>query len=146
MIVALLFWGLLLACCGFASAYGGWAGRAVSLAYLLAVLATIPASLVDTDWSDPQLAVLGVDAALLAALIWTALRSDRWFPVWFAGFHLVAVISHVASILAPGYAAKVYFIFQSIWTVPMLMTLVIGVARDRHARITDGPPREAHAR
>lgn len=135
--MALLFWGLLFSCCGFAAAYGGQAGRQLSIAYLVAVIATIPASLIHPDWSDPQHAVLAVDLVLLFALARIALRSDRWFPIWFAGFHLVAVVSHLASLIATGFAAKVYFIFQSIWTLPMLLTLVIGVALDRHAGIHD---------
>lgn len=137
MIVALFFWGLLISCCGFAAAYGGRAGRQVSISYLVAVVATIPASLINPDWSNPQHAVLAVDVLLLIALAWIALRSDRWFPIWFAGFHLVAVVSHLASLVAAGFVAEVYFIFQSVWTLPMLLTLVIGVARDRHAGLEE---------
>lgn len=90
-------------------------------------------------WADPHLPALIVDLALLVALMWVVSWSSRWFPTWFAGFHLVAVVSHLASVLAPGFAPKLYFLLQSLWSVPMLLTLVIGVMLDRQAGISDEP-------
>lgn len=139
MLVALSFWVLSLACCGFAALFGGRSGRAIALIYLVAVAATSLATRDPKAWADPHLPALAVDLALLGALLWIALRSDRWFPVWFTGFHLVAVVSHLASILAPGFAPKLYFLLQSMWSVPMLLTLVIGIVLDRQAGIGDEP-------
>lgn len=144
MLVALSFWILTLLCCGFAALFGGRAGRAVAIIYIAAVAATSLATRDPKAWSDPHLPALAVDLVLLAALLWVALRADRWFPLWFTGFHLVAVISHLASIFAPGYAPKLYFLLQSLWSVPMLLTLVIGITLDRQAGIRDEPgPRQA---
>lgn len=140
MLVALLFWALTLLCCGFAALFGGRAGRMLALATISAVAAT---SLVTRDpqaWLGPQIPALLVDAALFAALVWIAFRSDRWFPIWFAGLQLVAVASHFGSILAPGFAPKVYFLLQSFWALPMYITLILGVAFDRRAGIRDEPP------
>jgi len=137
MIVALLFWGLTLTCCGFAAGYGGWAGRWIAGLYVAACLGTLAALLTQLDWHHTHYAIFAVDTALLVALIAVALRSDRWFPVWFAGFHLVAVISHLASIVAPGFAPKIYFLLQGFWSVPMLFTLALGVALDRSGGIND---------
>lgn len=148
MLVALSFWILTLLCCGFAAAFGGRPGRAIALIYVLAVAATSLATRDPKAWADPHLPAFAVDLALLGGLLWVALRADRWFPVWFTGFHLVAVVSHLASIVAPGFAPKLYFLLQSLWSVPMLLTLVIGITLDRQARIGDdrGPrpaPRRA---
>ncbi|RSY90702.1 hypothetical protein DAH66_01665 [Sphingomonas koreensis] len=137
MLVALSFWILSLACCGFAALFGGRTGRAVALIYLVAVAVTSLATRDPKAWANPHLPALAVDLVLLAVLLWVALRSDRWFPVWFTGFHLVAVVSHLASILAPGFAPKLYFLLQSLWSVPMLLTLMIGVTLDRQAGIGD---------
>ena len=90
-----------------------------------------------SDWHHTHYATLAVDVALLVALLAVVLRSDRWFPVWFTGFHLVAVLSHLASIAAPGFAPKVYFLLQGFWSVPMLVTLALGVALDHRGGITD---------
>lgn len=139
MLVALSFWALTLLCCGFAALFGGKSGRAIALIYVAAVAATSLATRDPRAWSDPHLPALIVDLALLAALMWVVLWSSRWFPMWFTGFHLVAVVSHLASALAPGFAPKLYFLLQSLWSVPMLLTLAIGVMLDRQAGISDEP-------
>ncbi|PKP91113.1 MAG: hypothetical protein CVT77_13160 [Alphaproteobacteria bacterium HGW-Alphaproteobacteria-16] len=137
MIVALSFWFLMLICCGFAAAFGGRSGRAIALVYTLNVIATWLVTGNAEAWRNPHLAAMLVDTALLIALIWIALRSDRWFPIWFAGLHLVATLSHLASALAPGFAPKIYFLLQSLWSLPMLVILVLGVARDRIRGVRD---------
>ena len=139
MLVALSFWILTLLCCGFATLFGGRSGRAIAIIYIVAVAATALVTRDPQAWANPHLPALAVDVILFAGLLRVALRSDRWFPLWFVGFHLVAVASHLASILAPGFAPKLYFLLQSMWSVPMLLTLVIGVALDRQAGIGDEP-------
>lgn len=139
MLVALLFWSLTLLCCGFATIYGGRDGRLIAGFYVLACFATLAASLAQPDWHHTHYTVLAVDSALLVVLVRVALVSTRWFPVWFSGLHLVAVVSHFASIVVPGFAPKVYFLLQGFWSVPMLLILVFGVVLDRRAGITDEP-------
>jgi hypothetical protein len=139
MTVALLFWGLVLLCGGFAAAYGGRAGRHIALIYFAACVATSWVTRDNLAWLHPHYPAFGVDLALLGALSWVALRSDRWFPIWFTGLHLVAVTSHLASIIAPGFSPRVYFLVQAVWSIPMLATLATGVALDRRAGIADAP-------
>ncbi|WP_447726027.1 hypothetical protein [Sphingomonas koreensis] len=147
MLVALSFWALTLLCCSFAALFGGKSGRAIAIIYVGAVAATALATRDPQAWADPHLPALAVDLALLGALIWVVLHSNRWFPLWFTGFHLVAVVSHLASALAPGFAPKLYFLLQSLWSVPMLLTLVIGITLDRQAGIGNEPePRQAPRR
>lgn len=138
--IAIAFWALTLLCCGFAAAWGGRDGRRVAATYVLGSLATVGAWFVQSDWSQTHFATLAVDAVLLVAFWWIALRSDRWFPTWITGFHLVTVLSHVASLVTPGYAFKLYFFLQGFWAVPMLIVLVIGVELDRRRGIADGAP------
>lgn len=139
MLVALSFWILTLTCCGFAALFGGRSGRAIAVIYLVAVAATSLATRDPAAWANPHLPALAVDLGLLLALLWVAMRSDRWFPLWFTGFHLVALVSHLAAVLAPGFAPKLYFLLQSMWSVPMLLALLIGVALDRQAGVSDEP-------
>lgn len=141
MTVALLFWGLVLLCGGFAAGYGGSAGRQVTLLYLAACLATSLVTRDDLAWLHPHLPAFTVDLLLLGGLGWVTFRSDRWFPIWFTGFHLVAVTSHLASIVVPDFSPRIYFLVQAVWSIPMLLTLAIGVALDRRAGIADVVPR-----
>ncbi len=134
---ALLFWILVLVCCGFGAVYGGRDGRRLALVYVLACIATVPAGRLDRDWGHMHLAVLGVDLILLAALLWISLSSRRWFPIWFTGFHVAAICSHLATLLVPSYAPKVYFLLQGLWSLPMLLSFAIGADLDRRGRVRD---------
>jgi hypothetical protein len=139
MMIVLSFWALTLLCCGFAAACGGRDGRRIAVIYVLGCVATVAAWFVESDWSQTHLATFAVDSVLLIAFWWVALRSDRWFPLWIAGFHLVTVVSHLASFIAPGYAFKLYFFLQGFWSVPMLLALAAGVALDWRAGLRDEP-------
>lgn len=143
---ALLFWALTLTCCAFAAAYGGRAGRAIAALYILACAATVGAWFLERDWTRTHVATFAVDALLLVALLRVALASDRWFPIWFTGFHLVAVVSHLASYIAPGFLLEIYFLLQAFWSIPMLLALVIGVALDRQGGVRDEPRAASGAR
>lgn len=140
MVAALAFWVLAICCCGYAAVAGGRDGRAIAAIYLSACVATVVAWWVQPDWRHTNQATFAVDLVLLVALVALALRSQRWFPIWFAGLHLLAIVSHAGSILAPGFAYKVYFLMQAFWAVPMLLSLAIGVALDRRAGIADDRP------
>jgi hypothetical protein len=137
MLIALSFWLLTALCCGYAAMAGGRDGRRVALAYIVGCLATLLAWFVQRDWTHTHYATFLVDALLLPIFWSIALRSDRWFPIWITGFHLVSVVSHVASLLVSHYAFKLYFFLQSFWSVPMLVILTIGVAIDRRQGLVD---------
>jgi hypothetical protein len=139
MMIALSFWALTLLCCGFAAVGGGRDGRRVAAIYILGCLATVGAWFVQSDWSHTHYATFLVDAFLLVAFWWIAMRSERWFPTWVTGFHLVTVVSHFASFVVPGYAFKLYFFLQGFWSVPMLIVLVVGVVLDRRGGVADAP-------
>ncbi|RYG88963.1 MAG: hypothetical protein EON59_02710 [Alphaproteobacteria bacterium] len=139
MIIALAFWTLVLLSCGFAFLFGGVDGRRISIVYVAACLATLGALLVQADWSRTHWPTFAVDMVLLFLLWRIALRSRRWFATWFTGLHLVAVVSHAASMVVSSYAFKLYFFLQGFWSVPMLLTLVIGVELDRRAGLGDDP-------
>lgn len=143
--IALSFWALTLLCCGFAAGFGGLDGRRIALVYVIACLATLGALHLQADWSHTHLPTFAVDLVLLLFLWRIALRSARWFPSWFAGLHLVAVVSHIASFLVTGYAFKLYFFLQGFWSVPMLLSLALGVALDRRAGLGDDNRRRGSA-
>lgn len=139
MMIAFAFWALTLLSCGFAALFGGVDGRRIAIVYVSACLATLAALFVQAEWSRTHLPTFAVDLVLLVLLWRIALRSRRWFATWFAGLHLVAVVSHTASLVVTGYAFKLYFFLQGFWSVPMLLTLVIGVELDRRAGMRDDP-------
>jgi hypothetical protein len=137
MIVAALFWVLTLLGCGFAAAFGGRDGRWAVFLIIAATLLTIPAMLLGKAWRQTEVGILMVDLLLLASLYALCLRSDRYFPVWMTGFHLVAVTTHVSTLLAPEFTPRVYRALESVWAIPMTLSMIVGIALDRRAGLRD---------
>lgn len=133
MIIGLLFWLLALLCCGHAIVFGGRDGRWAVALIIAATLLTAPAILVGEAWGQTQLAILAVDTALLAGLYALMLASRRFWPIWMTGFHLVSVATHLATLVAPSFTPAVYRGLESMWSIPVLLSLLIGVELDRRA-------------
>jgi hypothetical protein len=77
-----------------------------------------------------------IDAAMMAALTMLALRSNRFWPLWMAGFQGYSIVAHVARILTPTVGPKMYAIGQGLMCYPMMLLLVIAVVRHPAARET----------
>ena len=133
MIIVVLFWLLALLCCGYAVIFGGKDGRWAAFLILAASLLTIPADGFGRAWGHTELGVLAVDAALLAGLYSLMLVSRRYWPIWMTGFHLIAVVTHLSTFLAPGSTPQIYRALESVWAIPVLLTLLLGVELDRRA-------------
>ncbi len=137
MLTAVLFWALAITCCGYGAIYGGRSGRQVAVVYLLAITATIPANRMQVDWMHTHWPVFLVDLGLGIALYVIAMRSQRYWPLWIMGFHLITITSHLSAAVSPSMASKFYFGLATFWSIPKLLTIVIGVTLDRKGGITD---------
>ena len=79
---------------------GRWPERLAGAAMVLAWLAT--GVLYDSLKSfGPQTAVFVVDLALMFVLLFIALRSDRWWPLWACGFHGLTLVLVLATLADP---------------------------------------------
>lgn len=88
----------LLTAAGVAIWRGGWPERLAGGAMILAWFAT--GLFYKTHlWFGPQTAVFLVDLALMMVLVFIALRSDRWWPMWACGFHGLTLILMLATLL-----------------------------------------------
>ena len=79
------------------------------------------------------LAVLVVDLVLLAAIVRIALKSERYWPTWFAGLHLAGVICLSAALIASPPHSETLRVFAGFWGVPALLAMVFGLFLDRRA-------------
>lgn len=129
----MLFWLLALLCCAQAIRFGGRDGRWAAFLILAASALTVPASRLDHAWGETELARLTVDLLLLAGLYALMLASRRYWPIWMAGFHLVAVVTHLSTLITPSFTPAIYRAMGAFWAIPVLISLLIGVELDRRA-------------
>lgn len=121
-------------CCLYAALMGGRDGKIAAGLLVGATLLTIPADELNHHWIGTQYGVMAVDTLLAAALFIFALSSRRWWPVWMAGFSLVSVSAHLASMITSTLTFKLYAATATFWALPILLVMVGGIWLDRRAR------------
>lgn len=126
------FWLLTLLGCIFAIFYGGRDGRWFVSFFLGCVLLTIPAQMAGS-WHVTQLWLMLVDTLLLGCLVWLMLRSDRYWPIWAAASQLLTVLTHVVTMMLPGFSERIYAGLSTVWVIPLLLFAIIGIELDRKA-------------
>lgn len=81
-------------------AYGWLAGDRHDREGVIWILAALGGTWWAQSIGDPTIQghiIQAVDAALLLAMVSLALRSNRYWPTWFAGLHLTSVVLMLAS-------------------------------------------------
>lgn len=81
----------------------------------------------DKSWFGTQWGAFGVDAAYLMLIVFVALRSKRFWPLFAAGFHLLGVITHAAHMVDSKLNAWTYATASVIWTHLLLVAIGCGV-------------------
>ena len=133
MLIGLLFWVLTLLCCGHAIVFGGRDGRWAAFLILAASLLSLPSTLMDHAYAETELIILAVDILLLGGLYALMIASRRYWPIWMTGFHLIAVVTHLSTLLAPGFTPEIYRAMGGFWAIPIPLALLIGIQLDRRA-------------
>lgn len=89
---------------------------------------------VEARWSSPETGLLGVDVALLVLLLTIALRSDRFWPLWAAGFHVIGTTIHLATFVEVDIWPPAYANAQAFWAWPVLVALLVGTMLEARYR------------
>lgn len=140
----LLFTILWVSTCTYAWLRGGWEGRIIAALLVLALLATPVAIRLAAPIASKGATLLLVDAMLLAGLVAVALRTDRYWPLWLVGLHLLSVCAEILALMEGRQLMHAYEAVQVFWTVPMQVVLAYGVLLDRRGeqRAREGADRE----
>lgn len=77
--------------------------------------------------------VLLIDGAILAVALWLVSKSDTCWPIWFSGFHVIAVATGLAYLLFPT-GIGFYGNTAGFWALPAVLALVLGTLADHRAR------------
>lgn len=146
MLIGLLFWVLTLLCCGYAIRFGERDGRLAAFLILAASGLSLPPTLMEQAYAKTELFIFAVDLLLLAGLYALTLTSRRYWPIWMTGFHLIAVVTHLSTMLVPDFTPRLYRAMGSFWAIPMPLVMIIGIALDRRAASRSSGPGSASAK
>jgi hypothetical protein len=125
-----IFWAILFAIV----AYAWWRGRSEEkIAATVCLLATVATHFLmpptSVRFHRLELGLLGLDIVVLAAFVGIALLSDRFWPLWAAGFQLTVSMSHMLKGVDIGLMPKAYAAAAVFWSYPILLTIVVGTWR-----------------
>jgi nicotinamide riboside transporter PnuC len=137
-----IFWGLLFLTCGYALWRGRSDERIVASVCLLATLATrFAVSPLQERYTSIETGLMAIDALVLVAFVWIALRSERFWPLWIAGLQLTNSISHAMKLAEFDLVPRAYATAAAFWSYPILLILAVGTWRGhQRARQERGAP------
>jgi cytochrome bd-type quinol oxidase subunit 2 len=133
MLVKLAFATLLILTCCYAAWRGGWSGKVGALIFLVASIATIPATAVNPKWTSHMAYIWVIDLGCLAALAVLALSSRRYWPIWATGFQIASITTHIAVLIYPDGPPRVYMALETVWSIPILLVMLIGTRLDHQS-------------
>ncbi|MBL8770097.1 MAG: hypothetical protein JNK30_01845 [Phenylobacterium sp.] len=79
-----------------------------------------------TTSDETQWGVLAADVALLSLLLWIALRSRRYWPLFATAFHLLVVLVHFGRIVDPRVSGWAYLTAGLIFAYLVLIAIAYG--------------------
>ena len=74
------------------------------------------------------------DLVILAVAWFLAVRSDRYWPLWFAAMQSLSVVTHFVSTIVEGVPHLIFSNLAAVWSLPALMTMSWGTIQDWRAR------------
>lgn len=79
-----------------------------------------------------------VDIGVLAAFVFIALRSCRFWPLWAAGLQLTTVMAHLLRLISPDMVNIAYQAAMRFWSYPILLIIAVAAIRShRYAEHTE---------
>lgn len=129
MLIRILFWLFLLAAFALIFRFGGKTERGFAGFLLACTVLTFVASRT-FGISAAFKYVLLIDAAILVVALWLTARANSYWPIWFSGFHLIAVATGLAYLLFPPRIPGLYGDAAGFWALPALLAMVLGILAD----------------
>jgi len=130
-----VFRALLIASCGYALWRGRRDERIVALVCIAATagsrLAFHPLSV---RYTSVETGLLLIDLLVLAAFVFVALKSPRFWPLWIAGLQLTESTAHVMKAIDESLLPMAYGAAIALWSYPILIILAIGTWRGHKRR------------
>lgn len=130
MVLALVFNAVLVATCLYAAVRGGRPERVGASVNMAASVATTALRLTNPHYYAPaELVILSIDATVLVAFFWLAIRTTRFWPIWAFGFALANFFVSIAGGLIPKTPLFAYHTGLGLYAYLALAALAIGTFR-----------------
>lgn len=131
--VLILFWVLLLGNFAVAALFGQRTERAFATMLVIVSLSVLAIGMVVPA---PVWARAGMvsDWAIFGIAWFLALRSDRYWPVWFAAMQSLAVLTGALAEIIAGTPRLVFSNLAAAWALPALLVMTAGTLSDWKAR------------
>ncbi|HEY7958483.1 MAG TPA: hypothetical protein VID20_00330 [Sphingomicrobium sp.] len=124
------FRALLIASCGYALWRGRSDERIVAIVCIAATAASrLAFSPLSIRYTGVETGLLLIDIAVLAAFVFVALRSPRFWPLWVAGLQLTTSMAHLMKAIDEKLLPIAYGAAIALWSYPILIILAIGTWR-----------------
>lgn len=78
-----------------------------------------------------------VDLLVLCGFVVLVLKSDRFWPLWACGIHLVSVATHLVMLFYPTVLPQAYRVVLGFWAYPMMAAIVVGALDPWRAKGTN---------
>ena len=135
-----IYYSILFLVCAFAL----WCGRTDErAAAAICVLATLASNIVyepHDAYAGVEIGVFVVDATTFAGFALIALRSERFWPLWLAGFQLTTVFSHLLKAIQLDLMPQAYAAAARFWAYPIFLIIVVGTWRSYRRRAESRRP------
>lgn len=146
MLIPLLYAALVISCWTFALIFGGRTAQWAFLFFVMTMVGTMVSTNLDPSfeltyvgpWDGFNWLLATSDACYFIAMTVISLRSRRFWPIWSAGLQFACVLTHFGPFLDHHSSPKLYRALETIWAIPIMGTMVLGIAKDRR--------RERHGR
>ena len=131
MLQIIISLGLAVLICGLALRYGDSPARRIAGAILIAWCASLLVYQNSARFTDTG--VMIIDGLVAVFFIWESLRSRRLWTVVVAAFQLLALASHLATVIDHRVTINTYRLSLAVWSYGILLVLAIAVWRHRRA-------------
>ncbi|MCA1749585.1 MAG: hypothetical protein ABR601_11075, partial [Parasphingopyxis sp.] len=125
-------WGLvynivLVLCCGWALIGGGRPERiGAAMMFGGSMLSWAALAYFGSFFRSVEFGIMAIDIAMLIGLGAIAIVSDRYWPLWATGFHLIGLLTHGAILTGIEIAPLAYAHTLVLWSYLTLLSLALG--------------------
>lgn len=144
--VFVLFWLMVICNVIIAIAFGRSTERVFATFLLVASALTLVVRRIDGGIAAGLDLVVLLDWAILVVAWFLSIRSDRYWPVWFAAMQSLSVITHGVSLMVEGVPHLIFSNLAAVWSLPALMTMSWGTIQDWRGRQPRQAPTPSRAR